>query len=695
MDKEIIKILIVDDDQDDYIITRDLLADIKEVQYELEWASGFNMALEFIAENQYDVYLFDYSLGEHTGLELLREAVRNGCRAPIILLTGQGDHAIDLQAIKSGASDYLLKNELKSSVLERAIRYALERRKMEDELFQEKEQAIVALESIGDSVIITDINGNITRLNRVAEKITGWSNQEAQGLPFHDIIKLVNEDTRKPVDNPVPSVLSQNTIFNFPSQTIIVNRDNHEYAIEGTASPIHNRQNQIMGIIIVIHDVTSTREMSKKMAYQASHDSLTGLLNRALFEEHLQQALDDAKNRNIECVLLYLDLDRFKIVNDTCGHFAGDQLLKQVASIMTQKIRHMDVIARLGGDEFGIILTNCPFSKANALGKKICQAIRDIHFTWNDKLFSIEVSIGAVSINGASNNVAHLLSIADQSCYMAKEKGGNRIHLYLENDSELLERRGEMQWISIITQAFEKDRFCLYYQPIVPVQSEDKQERYEVLIRLINDEGAIIPPSAFLPATQRYNMMTAIDRFVIQTYFSYFERNFKECLPESIPFCNMNLSGSALNDDYFLEFIKEQFNLHQVPPKFICFEINETIALNNYTKAIRFIKELKDLGCLFALDDFGSGLSSFNYLKHLPIDYIKIDGSFIQGLLNTQIDRIIVDSITQVGHMMGIQTIAEFVEDEAIYKLIKGIGVDYAQGYWFSIPKPLVNVKNY
>lgn len=693
MNKEPIRILIVDDDQDDFVITRDLLGEVKGARYELEWANAFDKALEFIGAKEYDVYLFDYRLGAHTGLELLREVVARGRRAPIIILTGQDDHEIDLEAIKSGASDYLIKNDLKSSVLERAIRYALERRKMEDELFQEKEQAIVALESIGDSVIITDVNGNITRLNRVAEKITGWSIQEAQGLPFLDTIKLLNEDTRRPLDNPILSVLNQKTIINFPSQTIIISRDNHEYAVEGTASPIHNRENQIIGIIIVIHDVTSAREMSKKMAYQASHDSLTGLFNRSLFEESLQKSLDNTTNQKAEHVLLYLDLDRFKIVNDTCGHFAGDQLLKQVASVMKQTIRHLDIIARLGGDEFGIILTNCPFSKANDVGEKICRAIRDLHFTWKDKEFSIEVSIGAVSINADSDSVAHLLSIADQSCYLAKEKGGNRVHLYLENDSELMARRGEMQWISKITQAFEKNRFCLYYQPIVPVHHENQPERYEILIRLLNDEGGIISPLAFLPATQRFNMMTAIDHWVIQTYFSFFEKNFSKAAPESIPFCNINLSGSALNDDYFLEFIKEQFNLHKVPPRYICFEITETIAFNNYNKAIQFIKELKDLGCSFALDDFGSGLSSFNYLKHLPIDYIKIDGNFIRSLLDNQVDRIIVESITQVGHKLGIQTIAESVEDEAIFKIIKDIGVNYAQGYWHSSPKPLEELK--
>lgn len=686
---EIITILVVDDDEDDFIIIRDMLAEVKEARYHLEWAATYNSALEFFEKKPYHVYLFDYSLGAHNGLELLREVIRRGCRAPIILLTGQGDHEIDQEALKAGAADYLLKNDLRSSLLEHVIRYALERKKMEDELFQEKERAIVTLESIGDSVITTDTLGNVTHLNQVAEKMTGWSNREAQGIPLQRLIKIFNEVTRRPINDPVPKVLSQNAIINFPSQTIIINRDNKEFAIEGTASPIRNRENQIIGIVIVMHDVTGAREMTKKMAYQASHDPLTGLYNRSIFEEFLQRLLNNAKNRHNEHVLLYLDLDRFKIVNDTCGHFAGDQLLKQVAATMQQKIRQMDILARLGGDEFGIILTNCSFSKAFEIGDKIREAIQDIHFTWNDKVFSVEVSIGAVSINHESKNVDHILGIADQSCYIAKEKGGNRIHICLDNDSELLERRGEMQWITIITRAFEKNRFCLYYQPIIPIQQKGGPKRVEILIRLLDDEGGVIPPAIFLPAAQRYNMMTAVDHWVIQSYFSFYERNFLGQAPERIPVGNINLSGSSLNDEFFLKFIKDQIKQHQVQPEFICFEITETIAINNYNKAIQFIKELKDLGCLFSLDDFGSGLSSFNYLKHLPVDSIKIDGVFIQNLHDNSVDCAIVESINQIGHMMGIQTVAEYVENEEIFKIVRRIGIDYVQGYWYSKPKPL------
>jgi diguanylate cyclase (GGDEF)-like protein/PAS domain S-box-containing protein len=689
MNQETIRVLLVDDDEDDYVITRDLLAEVREVHYEMEWVSTCQSALDFIVQKKYDVCLFDYCLGEGNGLWLLREVIGRGYRVPVIMLTGQGDHGIDLEALKAGAADYLVKGDLQSSLLEHAIRYALERKRMDDELFQEKERAIVTLESIGDSVITTDLHGMITQLNPVAEKITGWSNAEAEGLPFHDIITLISEVTRKPIDNPVVQVLSQNMIINFSNQTVFINRNEQEYAVEGTASPIRNRENQIIGIVIVMHDVTGTRELSRKIAYQASHDPLTDLYNRAIFEEYLRQLLDDAKDQNHEHVLFYLDLDRFKIVNDTCGHFAGDQLLRQVSSTMKQKIRKMDIIARLGGDEFGIILTNYPFSQAYEIGEKIRQAVSDIHFLWDEKLFSIEVSIGAVAINSECKSVEYLLGIADQSCYMAKEKGGNQIHFFLDDDCEFSDRWGETQWISVLNQAFVENSFCLYFQPIIAIADGNPKEHIELLLRLRDKKKRIILPSLFLPAAQRYNMMTAIDRWVIDFYLRFYEKNYQGIPVDKIPVFTMNLSGSSLNDDHFLRFLKEQLLNYRIPPNIICFEITETIAINNYNKAIQFINELKSMGCLFALDDFGVGLSSFNYLKKLPIDYIKIGGAFIQNLMDSPLDYTIVESINQIGHILGIRTIAEVVENETVFEVIRKIGIDYGQGFWFGKPQPI------
>lgn len=689
MDVDKIKVLMVDDDEDDYIIIRDYLSEIREVKYDMTWTDEYASALEHIRENSYDVFLFDYRLGKHNGLELLQELAGSGCKTPAILLTGQDDHDIDMQAMKSGAYDYLVKNQIGPSVLERSIRYAMEHKKMEDELFQEKERAIVTLESIGDSVITTDVNGVITHLNVVAEKVTGWKNDEVRELYFFDAVRFVNELTREIVDDPIAKVMQQKKIIKFPGQTILINREGREYAIEGTVSPIHNRGNDIIGTVIIIHDVTDNRELSKRLYYQASHDSLTGLANRFNFEERLRQLVDDARYLNQEHALFYLDLDQFKIINDTCGHFAGDQLLKQIASLMKETVRQNDVIARLGGDEFGILLKDTPVYKACDVATKICKIIKEFHFNWKDKLFTIGVSIGVVAVNARYSDFERILIAADQSCYIAKEKGGNRFHLYQDDDQELSERHDEMQLMLKLTKAFEEDQFCLHCQPIVPLSTGGQQEWYEILIRMLNKGGRMILPNAFLPTAQRYNMMLAVDRWVISTFFNYYEQNRMGDRGKNPIRFNINISGSSLNNEHFLEFVYEQLNEHHVIPQTICFEITETTAIANFNKAVQFIQKLKSLGCKFALDDFGSGLSSFNYLKHLPVDFVKIDGIFVKNIIENSVDSAMVTAINEIAHLMGIETVAEFVENQSILEKLKEMGVDYAQGTWVGDPMPL------
>ncbi|MGE5605878.1 MAG: EAL domain-containing protein, partial [Bacteroidota bacterium] len=651
-----IKLLIIDDDEDDYFIIRDLLFDIKEVKYETSWASSYQLALQALEANKFDACLLDYRLGEYTGLDLLQEIMARGFRIPTILLTGQGDHAIDIEAMNAGASDYLVKGEVGPVILERSIRYAIERKRMEDELFNEKERALVTLASIGDSVITTDNNFKIIYMNPEAETITAWKNYQAQGLPLLRILTIINEITRESLGNPVEEVLKKNKTVNFPSQALLINREGLEYAIEATASPIRNREEEIIGIVIVLRDVTQTRELTKKISYQASHDSLTGLVNRGQFEEHLAQVLDSAKQQNLSHVLFFMDLDRFKIVNDTCGHFAGDQLLKQVAQLLQKYIRHSDVFARLGGDEFAVILENCPLTKAHEISNNICQAIKDYRFTWQENQFSIGISIGVVEINTSSINTDRVLNNADEACYIAKESGGNKVHIYRGN-GELTKHHGDAQWVLDINRAFEENRFRLFYQPIVPIIDKNGIDHYEILIRMLDEEGNVVYPSSFLPAAQRYKLMSSIDRWVINTYFSFYASNYPKKANKSA-FCNINLSGLFLNEEFALEFIEDQFKQYQVPPESICFEITETLAIANFDKVIKFIQKLKNIGCRFALDDFGNGLATFNYLKNLPVDYVKIDGSFVRHMVDNMIDSAVVESINQIAHLMNIKTIA-------------------------------------
>ncbi len=570
------------------------------------------------------------------------------------------------------------------------------RERMEGALFQEKELALVTLQSIGDAVITTDATGLIKYLNPIAEELTGWSLAEALGLPIGQVFPIVNEITRESEENPVEKALRSGFMVDKTNHAVLITRNGNELAIEDSAAPIRTRDNQIIGAVMVFHDVTQTRQIARLLSWQTSHDALTGLVNRREFENRLEQAVSSAKIFKGQHALCYLDLDQFKIVNDTCGHVAGDELLRQLTTLFQANVRSSDTLARLGGDEFGILLNQCPLEPAVWIANTLREAVQKFRFVWQDKTFNIGVSIGLVVINADTQLMNNVLSAADAACYIAKNKGRNRVHIYQADDIDLAQQHGEMQWVGRITQALEDNRFCLYYQSIVPVtQTESLEEHYEVLLRLIDETGNLVSPMAFIPAAERYNLMQTIDRWVICTVFTSLGQHeggrwhcsqsvaeTRECLYA------INISGASINDDQFIDFVCEQFALHQIPPKAICFEITETIAITNLGKAADLIQSLKEFGCRFALDDFGSGMSSFAYLKTLPVDYLKIDGSFVKHIVEEPIDLAIVEAINQIGHVMGIKTIAEFVENDAILEKIKALGVDYAQGYGIGRPQP-------
>lgn len=452
----------------------------------------------------------------------------------------------------------------------------------------------------------------------------------------------------------------------------------------------------------ILRDITerkraevALRESERLLAWQATHDALTGLVNRQEFDRLVHKAIAEAKENDRHHVLYYMDLDQFKLVNDTCGHKAGDELLIQVTALIQSQIRSTDVLARLGGDEFGLLLLNCPLDKAVVLANKLRQSIQEFRFPRDNKIFTIGVSIGLVSINIDSKNLASVLSAADTACYAAKNKGRNRVQVYLDNDSSLTQQYGEMQWATKITQALDEKRFRLYRQDIVPIaDSASKGEHYEVLLRMVDETGKEIAPMAFIPAAERYNLMQSIDRFVITTLFAsqqqHYQKAWQRCQTEDYScLYSINLSGASINDDQFIHFLDEQLTLYQIPPQLICFEITETVAITNLSKALKFIQKFRQLGCRFALDDFGSGMSSFTYLKTLPVDYLKIDGYFVKDILDDPIDLVTIAAINQIGHLMGLKTIAEFVENEDILAKLREIGVDYAQGYRIGKPIPL------
>jgi diguanylate cyclase (GGDEF)-like protein/PAS domain S-box-containing protein len=556
-------------------------------------------------------------------------------------------------------------------------------------LFHEKELAEVTLHSIGDAVVTTDAHAVIEYINPVAEELTGWTLAEARGRPLAEVFNIVNGSTREPQTNPAEKCLKEQRIVGLENNTVLIRRDGQEVLIEDSAAPVRDRKGDVIGAVMVFFDATHTRNMPHLLSYQATHDALTGLINRREFERRLVALLESARIAGKHHALLYLDLDQFKVVNDTCGHAAGDKLLRLLTYALKSRVRDADSLARLGGDEFGVLLEACSLEPALALAEGLRRIVKEFHFVWQDKTFEIGVSIGLVPITPESASVTELLSEADAACYAAKDKGRDRIQVYQPGDAELARRHGEMRWVARLNEALAQNRFRLYYQTILALNSHGSGPRAELLLRLQEEDGGIVPPAAFLPAAERFNLMPAIDRWVIRQAFEELARVRRRHPGRPRSVCSINLSGASLNDEKFLDFVNEQFLRSGMEPPGVCFEITETAAIANLDQAIAFMEALKRKGCCFALDDFGSGMSSFVYLKHLPVSYLKISGAFILNIVANPVDRAIVDAICRIGQVMDIKTIAEFVENDAILEKLRELCVDYAQGYAISHPQPL------
>ncbi|MCG8368998.1 MAG: EAL domain-containing protein [Proteobacteria bacterium] len=560
-----------------------------------------------------------------------------------------------------------------------------ERKLYEDALFREKESAQITLQSIGDGVITTDSKCAVEYVNPVAEELTGWKVDDASGRPIDEMFRGFHEETCEPLENPLAVAMRRDRAIKSVRPTLLIRRDGNELYIESTASPIRDGKGAVTGGVLVFHDVSESRDLNRRLSYHASHDILTGLVNRAEFENRVERALKSARARETSYALLYLDLDQFKIVNDSCGHSAGDALLGQLGTLLKSKIRWRDTLARLGGDEFGVLLESCTLDEAMNTAETLRMAIGDYKFVWEERTFRLGVSIGVVPITADNEDVAALLTAADSACAAAKEAGRNRIHSFQENDIDLMRRRRELQWAARINNALEENRFELFRQTIQPLQADEEGAHYEILLRMRDENGGIISPGLFIEAAERYGITPKIDRWVIRSAFRWLVSEADE--RERLSLCSINLSGQSLGDEKFLPFVVDQFQMSGIDATRICFEITETAAIASYSQANRFINALKELGCKFALDDFGTGLSSFGYLKHFPVDFLKIDGSFVKEILHDPIDREMVRSINEIGHLTGKQTIAEFAENDEIITMLRGMGIDYAQGYGVSEPK--------
>jgi diguanylate cyclase (GGDEF)-like protein/PAS domain S-box-containing protein len=546
-------------------------------------------------------------------------------------------------------------------------------------------RALATLASLAEAVVRVDAGGRIDYLNPAAEALLDLPAAEALGRAPTEVYRMLGELTRSLLEDPLARCLAEGQTLESEGHTALVTPGGREFPVRFTAAPVRAAAGGIVGAVLVLRDATELRQVERRMSYLASHDPLTGLANRREFEACLEDALEDAREQLRRPVVFYLDLDEFKRINDRCGHLAGDELLRQVASLLLSRVRATDVLARLGGDEFAVVLRECPFDKALSIADSMRQAIKDFRFSWETEVFEVGVSIGVVPV-AERGDMAQILRAADAACYMAKEKGRNRIHIFQPGDAAAASRYGDMQWIHRLGDALEQDRFRLFVQEIRPLGGNGREPLGEILLRMV-ELGELLSPAAFVPAAERYRLMTALDRWVVRSAFRQ--------IPGQVgspgrPRCfGVNLSAQSLSDAAFLDFLLRAVKASNVPPDCICFELTETAVVANLASAQQFLAAVRRAGCRASLDDFGSGLASFGYLRNLQVDFLKIDGEYVKRVAEDPLARALVESIHRVAHALGVETIAEWVESEAALAVLEEIGVDYAQGYWIGGPRPL------
>ena len=571
------------------------------------------------------------------------------------------------------------------AVLRRSERMAAALRASQELVYIEQERSHVTLGSIADAVISANEARRITYMNGAAERLTSWSQTEALGQPLTDVLSMEEESRNRSVLDKLENILAGDDLSGPAEGVVLQRRDGAVVVIHERAAPIRDREGRAIGIVLVLRDITHERALAARLEYQATHDSLTGLTNRREFETRLGAAIEDHRTRGTEYALLYLDLDQFKVINDTCGHVAGDGLIRKIAWLIDDQLRSNGVLARLGGDEFGALLSNIRSDDALRLAEGLRRRIAELRYDWDGRIFAVNASVGVIVLDETLATVSDALSAADQACYLAKDNGRNRVQLYRPDDQQVKSRHGEMRWVERLNAALDSGSFVLVAQEIRPIgpppQIATRHStvlRFELLLRMVDSDGTWIPPMAFIPAAERYGLMPRVDRWVIAQACR--ELASLRSSGRRLPVCMINLSGASVSDPSLAEYISGCLSQYSLPGPQIGFELTETAAIGNLASASQLMTRLRGLGCPIALDDFGSGMSSFSYLKALPIDYLKIDGSFVRDVCTDPVDRAVVEAIQRIGRVMGIQTIAESVENEEGLRALVEIGIDYAQG---------------
>ncbi len=550
------------------------------------------------------------------------------------------------------------------------------------------ERSQLALDSLGEGLLTTDAHGIVDYINRSAELLTGIRREDAIGRPFGALIGFVDEHDRRPLPDPVEQCLGAGSRVNLGRRALLIARmSGNELGIEATASPIRGPGGDIAGAAVMLHDVSELRGITQQMSYQASHDALTGLVNRREFERRLQEALEVARGGRQSHVMCYLDLDRFKAVNDTSGHLAGDNMLREVAALIREAVRDSDTVARIGGDEFGVLLVGCPLDKARQIADDVWRAISEYRFVWKDRIFSVGVSLGLVELTGESNSLEEIMNAADSACYVAKKQGDSHIHVYSSHDEAVARSRGEIHWLQRLQAALRDGFFELYIQPIEPTRpGTTGGPAMEVFVRL-HDEGHPVQPAEFFPAAERYRLMSLIDRWVLSSALAALAAGAIRIPPGRS--LSINVSGQTLADPTYLEFVVDELDRTGVQPPQICFEVSETSVIANLEQARRFIDVLHGMGCRFALDDFGSDLGGFANLKTLPMDYVKIGGEFMRDLGRDSVNQAMVSAVVGMARTLNFRLVAEQIEDLAALEAARAMGIDFVQGHAIGRPRPL------
>jgi diguanylate cyclase (GGDEF)-like protein/PAS domain S-box-containing protein len=682
-------VLLVDANRDDEQLFREEFALVRERPFTLEVARTLADALALLRQSRFEVILLDLNLPDSLGLTTFLRLQPKAGLQPIIVLVGQADEDIGAEAVERGALDFLIKQQVVSTLLAKVLRYATERThtllalKASETRYRELYENVVA------GVFQTTPDGKFMAANPALVRLLGYgSEDELLELTIAEDLYVHAEER----ENWLRNMAASGEIRN--AELVLRRKDGRKIVVLENSRAVRDEHGRTLYYEGTLTDITEAHELSRQLSYEASHDALSGLINRREFEIRLQRALDAAQATGSSHAVCYLDLDQFKVINDTCGHIAGDELLRQLAQLLQSRVRSNDALARLGGDEFGLLVQDCSITDALSIATALLKAVEQYQFVWGNSTFSVGASIGLVPVSSSFRRITQVLQAADAACYAAKDQGRNRIHIYQEDDAVVAQRHGEMQWVARVKRALNENRFFLEAQPIVAIHTATTEvgapHSYELLVRMRDESGRMVPPGAFLPAVERYNLSQRLDRWVISNALNWLAAN--PARTERIGRVYMNLSGDSVGDPQLQEFIRSMLDETRVSPQKLGFEITETAAISNLTRANQLIAELRKLGCSFSLDDFGNGVSSFAYLKALTVDWLKIDGLFVGNIVHDRIDYEMVRSITDIGHVMGKKVVAESVETVAVLARLREIGVDYAQGFAVGAPAALDSI---